>query len=79
MTVIGLDTFFDETAKLSELDSYIRKAEEAAGDGNEVVLTGRAPVWLYLKVAHALHGKVKRLVYRSPVTGDMVIFDHGPW
>ena len=79
MIVIGLDTFFDETAKLSELDSYIRKAEEAAGDGNEVVLTGRAPVWLYLKVSHALHGKVKRLVYRSPVTGDMVIFDHSPW
>ncbi len=79
MIVIGLDTFFNETAKLSELDSYIRKAEEAAGDGNEVVLTGRAPVWLYLKVSHALHGKVKRLVYRSPVTGDMVIFDHSPW
>ena len=79
MIVIDLDTFFDETAKLSELDSYIRKAEEAAGDGNEVVLTGRAPVWLYLKVAHALHGKVRKLIYRSPVTGDMVIFDHSPY
>ncbi|VAX33711.1 hypothetical protein MNBD_NITROSPIRAE03-510 [hydrothermal vent metagenome] len=79
MIVIDLDTFFDETAKLSELDSYIRKAESLAGDGNEVVLTGRAPVWLYLKVAHALHGKVKRLIYRSPVTGDMVIFDHSPY
>ena len=79
MIVIDLGTFFDETAKLSELDSYIRKAVEVAGDGNEVVLTGQAPVWLYLKVAHALHGKVRKLIYRSPVTGDMLIFDHSPY
>jgi len=79
MIVINLGTFFDETAKLSELDSYLEKAESLAGDGNEVVLTGRAPVWLYLKVAHALHGKVRKLIYRSPVTGDMVIFDHSPY
>ena len=30
------------------------------------------------KVAHALHGKAKKPVYRSPVTGDVVIFDHDP-
>ena len=30
----------------------------------------------FLKIAHALHGKVKKLVYRSPVTGDVVILDH---
>jgi CRISPR-associated protein (Cas_csx3) len=47
--------------------------------GNEVVLTGAAPVWLYLKIAHALHGKATRLLYRSPVTGDVVIFDHDPF
>lgn len=52
---------------------------ELAGNGNEVVLTGRAPVWLYLKIAHALHGKVRRLIYNSPVTGDIVIFDHSPF
>ena len=79
MIVINLSTFFTETAKLIDLDSYIRKAESLAGDGNEVILTGRAPVWLYLKVAHALHGKVRRLIYRSPVTGDMAIFDHSPY
>jgi len=50
-----------------------------AGEGNEVVLTGAAPVWLYLKIAHALHGKAKKLIYRSPVTGDVVIFDHSPY
>ncbi len=51
-------------------------AKEIARDGNKIVLTGAAPVWLYLKIAHALHEKVKKLVYRSPVTGDVVIFDH---
>jgi hypothetical protein len=40
------------------------------------VLTGAAPVWLYLKIAHALHDKARKLIYRSPVTGDVVIFDH---
>jgi len=25
-----------------------------------------------------LHGKARKLIYRSPVTGDLVIFDHSP-
>ena len=33
----------------------------------------------YLKVAHALHGRVKKLIYDSPVTGGVVIFDHDPF
>jgi CRISPR-associated Csx3 family protein len=66
------------TAKLSHLPDYITKALALAGEGNDVVLTGKGPVWLYLKVAHALHGKARKLVYRSPVTGDVVIFDHSP-
>ena len=78
MKVIDLSTFYTDTAKLSELDSYIRKAREIAGEGNDVVLTGQGPVWLYLKLAHALHGVARKLVYRSPVTGDVVIFDHSP-
>ncbi|MGH8007324.1 MAG: CRISPR-associated protein Csx3, partial [Candidatus Binatia bacterium] len=45
----------------------------------DVVLTGAGPVWLYLKIAHALHGKAKKLIYRSPVTDDVVIFDHDPF
>ncbi|MDI6890357.1 MAG: CRISPR-associated protein Csx3 [Thermodesulfovibrionales bacterium] len=75
---IDLSTFYNSNAKLSELDSYIQKAKALAGDGNDVVLTGQAPVWLYLKIAHALHGKTRKLIYRSPVTGDVVIFDHSP-
>ncbi len=78
MIELDISVFFKDTAKLSELNSYIQKAKELAGDGNEVVLTGQAPVWLYLKIAHALHGKARRLIYRSPVAGDVVIFDHSP-
>lgn len=76
--VIELNTLYSETAKLAELDSYVQQAKELAGEGNEVVLTGAAPVWLYLNIAHALHGKARKLIYRSPVTGDLGIFDHNP-
>ncbi len=79
MIIIELSEFYTETAKLSELPQYIGKAIEIAGSGNDIVLTGKAPVWLYLSVAHALHGKAEKLFYRSPVTGDVVIFDHNPF
>ncbi len=79
MIMIELSEFYTETAKLSELPQYIKKTIEIAGLGNDIVLTGKAPVWLYLSVAHALHGKAKKLFYRSPVTGDVVIFDHNPF
>ncbi|OPY80046.1 MAG: CRISPR-associated protein (Cas_csx3) [Syntrophorhabdus sp. PtaU1.Bin153] len=67
-----------ENAKLSEIDTYIEQVKQLAGEGNDVVLTGAGPIWLYLKIAHALHGKARKLIYRSPVTGDVVIFDHSP-
>ena len=77
--VIFIPTLYlAETAKLAELDEYIEKAKDLAGEGNDIVLTGVGPVWLYLKIAHALHGKARKLVYKSPVTGDVVIFDHSP-
>ena len=79
MNIIDLATFFTNTAKLSAVPSYIEKALKQAGEGNEIILTGKAPVWLYLSVAHALHGKAKKLTYRSPVTGDVIIFDHNPY
>jgi len=77
--VINLKTLYGEIAKLEELPAYIGKTLELAGEGNEIIITGAAPVWLYLKVAHALHGKVRKLVYDSPVTGEVVIFDHNPF
>lgn len=76
MVIIEVNTLFTGTAKLSEIEKYVDYALEIAGDGNEVVLTGAAPIWLYLKIAHALHGKARMLIYRSPVTGDVLIFDH---
>jgi len=75
---IDISTFYTSTAKLSDLDSYIQKVQFLVGEGNDVILTGQAPVRLYLKIAHALHGRVRKLIYRSPVTGDLVIFDHSP-
>lgn len=68
------------TAKLSDIDKYITEALLQAGEGNEVTLTGAAPIWLYLKIAHALHGKAKRLLYSAPGQGisEFEIFNHDP-
>lgn len=78
--IIDLNSLYSgtETARLASIPEYIKKTQERAGEGNDIILTGSAPIWLYLKIAHALHGKARKLVYRSPVTGDVVIFDHSP-
>lgn len=55
----------------------IRKEEEKVEDIREKL--GPGPVWLYLAVAHALHGKARRLYYSSPVTGEVLIFGHNPY
>ena len=78
-TEININDLFDETAKLEQLDRYVQQAEALAGEGQDIVLTGAGPIWLYLKIAHALHGKAKRLIFRSPVTGDVEIFNHDPF
>lgn len=74
--VIDLSTFYEGTARLEDLPQYLDRARELAGKGNEVIITGQAPIWLYLAVAHALHGTARRLLYDSPVTGEVCIFDH---
>lgn len=79
IVTINLKGLYGDTAKLALLPEYEQKALELAGEGNAVVLPGQAPVWLYLKIAHALHGKARKLSYSSPVTGDVVIFDHDPY
>lgn len=77
---IDIETLYSETgtAKLAELPAYEKRAREIAGVGNDVVLTGQGPIWLYLRLAHALHGKARTLWYESPVTGRVVVFDHNP-
>jgi CRISPR-associated Csx2 family protein len=74
--VVDLRALYQDTARLDELPHYIERAKELAGEGNEVVLTGQAPIWMYLAIAHALHGRARRLLYTSPVTGEVCIFDH---
>jgi hypothetical protein len=78
MIEINLADFYDQTAKLAALPDYEQQAKTLAGEGQDVILTGAAPVWVYLIISHVLHGKAKSLLYRSPVTGDVSIFDHNP-
>lgn len=77
--MIDIKAIYGETAKLAELPAYEVEALRQAGEGNEVVLTGAGPVWLYLSLAHKLHGKCVSLKYSSPATGEVVIFDHNPF
>ena len=65
-----------ENARQERLVEYERRARELAGEGRDVVLTGRGPIWLYLRLAHALHGVVRTLTYRAPEAGDVLVFDH---
>ncbi len=74
--VVDLRSFYGETAKVEDLPLYVERAKEMAGEGREVVLTGQAPIWMYLALAHALHGRARRLLYTSPASGEVLIFDH---
>ena len=79
--IIDLSTFYASRAKFSELPIYRQKVIDlvaVAGSDKEVILTGAAPVWLYLDIANELHGRVKSLIYRNPVTGDAVVGDYAP-
>lgn len=66
------------TARLALLPEYERQLRQAITPGTDVVLTGPAPVWLYLRLAHVLHGLARTLHYDSPVTGPVEIFSHNP-
>jgi hypothetical protein len=66
------------TAKLADLSAYEATVASAVSPGADVVLTGPAPVWLYLRLAHKLHGIARSLTYDSPVTGPVKVFDHNP-
>ena len=73
---IDVEKMYEGNARLLSLPEYERRALEQAGEGRDIVLTGKGPVWLYLALAHTLHGKARKLYYSSPVTGDILIFDH---
>ncbi len=77
---IDLSTLYAATgtAKLAELPAYEDEVKRAVPRGVDVTLTGPGPVWLYLRLAHALHGIARSLRYDSPVTGPVIVFDHNP-
>jgi len=79
LVTINMSDLYGDQAKLDQMPAYIERAKEMAGQGRDVVLTGPGPVWLYLAVAHGLHGLAKSLAYDSPVTGKVKIFDHNPY
>ena len=66
------------TAKLADLSSYEARVKQLVPPGSDVTLTGNGPIWLYLRLAHTLHGRVRILYYDSPVTGPVEIFNHDP-
>lgn len=47
MVLIDLKALYGEIAKLTLLLEYLDKALQLAGEGEEVVLTGAAPVWIW--------------------------------
>jgi len=60
------------------LPEYIKRALEKAGEGATiVVLTGAAPCWLYMAIGHAFVDRCRQLIYNSPTTGDVEIFNKG--
>jgi len=67
-----------EQAKLSDLPTYEKAVLDQVTPGADVTLTGKAPMWLYLKIAHALHGRARILTYRSGQDELVEIFNHNP-
>ena len=77
---IDLSTLYTPTgmAKLANFPAYEARVIQLVPPGSDVTLTGRGPVWLYLRLAHSLHGRARKLIYDSPVTGPVEIFNHDP-
>lgn len=76
---VGLLYADTNQAKLSRLEEYERICLDQVSGYSRVVMTGPGPIWLYLRLAHVLHGKVSSLYYSSPVTGRVEIFNHDPF
>lgn len=76
---LDLRDLYEQKSQIKNIHAYLKAIDRMPLDGKTAVLTGRAPVWLYLKVAHHLHGRVKKLYYQSPAAGKILIFDHDPY
>lgn len=68
----------DRLAKASEACVQRAVGEWQPGDERVMVtLTGAGPVWGYLTIAHALHGRCAALQYAAPNSDPIVVFRHG--
>ena len=79
----GDDSRLNLPATQQTADALARAALDLApwapGDeAQDVVLTGAGPVWGHLAIAHALHGRARKLTYAAPNAPDgIVVFNHG--
>ena len=80
MTTLDVSTLYADTgqAKFEHLESYLRSALDGVSPGDDVLLTGAGPIWLYLKIAHALHGRARILTYEDGMGNRIEIFNHDP-
>ena len=66
-----------DTANLLAQAATDMVGEWKPGDDRVILtLTGAGPVWGYLVIVHALHGRVARLIYSAP-NAEIVVFSHG--
>jgi hypothetical protein len=72
--VVDVKEICGERPELALLPKYESKVLELAGQGNDVTMTGVAPIWLLMRFTHVLHGKCRRLDYMSPAGVPVVIF-----
>lgn len=78
MVTIDTERLCGGTPNPEKLGDYLAQARDEAGVGQEVTLTGQGPAWLHLALGHALRDRARKLIYVSPATGPVVIFDHTP-
>lgn len=80
MFTLDISTLYEATgtAKLADLVDYEAAVKALVPQGADVTLTGHGSVWLYLRLAHSLHGVARSLSYDPTVSGSVMIFDHNP-
>lgn len=62
--------------KLASVCNDLVGGWEPGDEKATVTLTGAGPVWGYLCIAHALHGRCAKLIYAAP-NATVTVWDHG--
>jgi hypothetical protein len=71
---IDVKTLCGERPSIGLLSEYESLVVKFAGQDNYIVLTGVGPMWLFMRLTHALHGRCMGLSYMSPAGVPVVIF-----